>query len=190
MTAVEFETHIKKNNPKIAKYVRMKKIKKLLLLLFLDALIIGTAVMTQVGMSDRDMRLPLCLVALVGCVLVSFYVGTKKLLFGKNHIGQIQRCYLEARYVESRNNIRAHTTQVFFIIDVKVENEKIVQIQLDKRYQDCYKEGDTVVLYNGIRYPFLINPPRDRQTICWWCGSIKRAEYETCIACQRSYLSV
>ena len=189
MTNQAFQAYMINKNPKVVAYVRKKKIMKLTKLLLINGLILASVALTAKGMRQTELVPILYALAAIAGVFVCIFTAPRGLLFGKSYTGRIERADIETRMASNENNIRKITTKNFLVLSIRDEEGTLKKIYLDTKYKSCYLAGDEVGLYNGILYPFLLSASKERPTVCWWCGSIKRPLYVECIACGREFFA-
>ena len=188
MSIHDFMENLKQTNPKVIAYIRRKKLYKVMKICLIDAIICVFAGMTYFSMNRSEWTIHLFLVAAAVCILVAVNAKPRGLLFGKNYIGVVEKSYLDEQFAENPNSVKRMKLQIFLILEIRDEKGKVRFVRVNKKYEACYRVGDRVAVCKGLKYPILFDPANDRETVCWWCGSIKRPMHEQCIACGRSFI--
>ncbi len=186
MTETEFLQRMKQIYPEIISYVRRKKLLKLFRVILIDGLLLGITLLTLQQMKKPQIVLPTMLAVGLICAVWTYSSKPKGLLFAKPYVGVIERTTVETRVVNHETNIRRATMKNILVLSIRAENGKLYCVLLDPKYEPYYRMGDRVGVLPAIPYPFLIDAPQDRKTVCWWCGSINAIEDRECLMCGRA----
>ena len=191
MTRDEFKAHLREKNLKVLAYVKRKKLKKLICVLAGNAILIALALFTVKEMAKPELAMPTYLSVALVCILFSWSAKPKGLLFAKIYVGEIEKAFLDNRLKVGDGYGRMGRRPIsvnLWVLTVKDEQGKEYEIELLPKYASCYLVGDRIAMVPAIEYPFLIDPPKDRETVCWWCGSINPPSIRECRNCNRIYV--
>ena len=190
MTRDEFKAHLREKNPKVLAYIKRKKLQKLIYVVSVNALLAALAVFTVNQMNKPELAMPTYLTVAFVCILFTLSAKPKGLLFAKIYVGEIEKAFLDNRLKVGDGYGRTGRRPVsvnLWVLTVKDEQGKEYEIELLPKYASCYLAGDCIAMVPAIEYPFLIDPPKDRKTVCWWCGSINPPSIRECSNCNRTY---
>lgn len=192
MSANDFWQHIKKDSHSVASFVMRKKLLKLLRVFLINAVLILLALFTVNEMNEPSLRMPTFIGVACICLFFTWTSKPQGLIFSKCYVGVIKKTEIETLikmgdgYGKSgRRPISAN----FLVLTVRRDDGKVRRIELASKYASCYRVGDRVAVLPSIVYPFLLDPPDDRPTVCWWCGSIDRPSERECLNCGRNHVN-
>ena len=187
MTKDEFKSHLQEKNPSVLAFSKRKKLQKLFRVIAINVGVILLTFFTVNEMAKPQLVLPTYLVGAVLCVWFTLAAKPRGLLRSKIYVGIIEKAEIKEHMAAREDHPYSMRMRTFYVLTIIDENENMKVVEIPPKYASCYSAGDRVAMVPAIAYPFLIDPPEDRQTVCWWCGSIKRAGHNECMNCNRIY---
>ncbi len=185
MTTNEFQQAMLQQNTAIVAYARKKKIRKILRVLLVNALIISLTLVTLEQMNRSEIRLPILCSMLVVCGAYTLTAKPRGLIFSRPFVGVIEQATVETYVGGHDDNIRRVTLKNRLILSIRTENGTIRRSEVERKYEPYYRCGDRVGVWSGLALPLLLDADEERSTVCWWCGSINRPEDGECLHCGR-----
>ncbi|MBQ8212709.1 MAG: hypothetical protein IJZ80_01775 [Clostridia bacterium] len=188
MTAEEFWSYIRRNHPTVAAFLHRKKLLKLARVLLINAILWAFAVFTVEEMNKPNLRIPTLLIVALVSVAYTWFARPRGLIFSKPYVGKIEKATISTHMQECDGPGmygKGMRMSNFWVLTVRGEDGKTHQIELEPKYEHCYRVGDRIGVLPAIQYPFLLDTPDDHPTVCWWCGSINRPEDRECMNCGR-----
>ena len=190
MTINEFKQAMLLRNSAMVAYARKKKLRKLLRVLLINALIISLTLFTLMQMDRAELRMPILGSTLLICVVYTLTAKPRGLILSRPYVGVIEQVTVET-YVGGHddNNIRRVTLKNKLILSIRTENGSERCVELERKYERYYRVGDHVGVWSSLAFPILLDAEEGRATVCWWCGSINRPEDRECLHCGRDRFS-
>ena len=184
MTTNEFQQAMLQRNTAIVAYARKKKIRKIIRVILINTLIILLTLVTLEQMNRSEIRLPILCSMLAVCGVYTLIAKPRGLIFSRPFVGVIEQTAVVTHAANREDHVKWMTQKNFAVLSVRAENGRLCRIELDQKYERCYRIGDRIGMWSGLSFPILLGN-EERSTVCWWCGSINRPEDHECLHCGR-----
>ena len=184
MTTNEFKQAMLQQNTAMVAYARKKKIRKIIRVILINALIVLLTLVTLEQMNRSEIRLPILITVFVVCVFYTLTANPRGLIFARPYVGVIECTEIVTHAAKREDNFRLMTQKNFTVLSIRTEDGKLCRLELDRKYESYYRRGDQIGVWSGLSFPILLGS-EERATVCWWCGSINRPEDHECLHCGR-----
>jgi len=123
---------------------------------------------------------------ILGLLLPFLVLKAHKFLVFGVRLGKVVEVKIIQRRVEAQNGWtgkyqRSMTDSQFAVFTLEDEQGRTSTIELEARFHECIREGDTLLRLSGVPYP--INLKRHTKALCPICGNVMPRESTRCVGC-------
>lgn len=105
-------------------------------------------------------------------------------LFLNKKSGKVTKIFYEDRLVQNHSRgIKGMHNVTLISLDLTDEKGRVRSLELDKKYERCFFEGDELVCLGALPYPINLTPHDN--VACPYCGNIMPAVNKDCMGCNK-----